>query len=219
MSPDGQRIAFTAELSGIVSDVYLRPLRGPGPDTLLVQTAQNKVVHDWSPDGQWLTFSATDANTGTDLWIVRADGSAAPRPYLQSAANEIQGRISPDGRWLAYASDESGNWEVYVDSFPTPGNKVAVSTAGGMQPVWRSDGSELFYITVDLTLTAVQTRLGPRIQLGGSRPLFRAPVADGRNVYRAHYAVSDDGQRFLMDAADPSTQGALTLLMNWRSAS
>ena len=51
--------------------------------------------------------------------------------------------ISPDGRFLAYLSNESGRNEIYVQSFPGPGGKWQISTAGGADPHWRADGKEI----------------------------------------------------------------------------
>ena len=82
-------------------------------------------------------------------------GDRRPIPYLRTPFNEIQSRISPDGRWVAYASDESGVWEVYVQSFPTPGAKQIISVHGGAEPVWRRDGRELYYLAADRTLMSV----------------------------------------------------------------
>ena len=47
--------------------------------------------------------------------------------------------------WV-YASNESGQLEVYVQSFPSLGAKSRVSDAGGMLPTWRADGRELFFL-------------------------------------------------------------------------
>ena len=49
--------------------------------------------------------------------------------------------ISPDGKWVAYASDESGNWEIYVTTFPAAEGKWQVSRGGGTQPRWRAAAS------------------------------------------------------------------------------
>ena len=51
--------------------------------------------------------------------------------FLQTPANEGQTRISPNVRWIGYASDESGRQEIYVQSFPTPGNKRRLSNMAG----------------------------------------------------------------------------------------
>ena len=55
------------------------------------------------------------------------------------------GTVSPDGRWMAFVSDESGNSEVYVTTFPEPARRWQVSTDGGTFPRWSRDGSELFF--------------------------------------------------------------------------
>ena len=57
--------------------------------------------------------------------------------------------MSPDGRWVAYNSNESGTWEVYVARFPDFTSRRRVSIAGGVQPKWRGDGKELFYLAPD----------------------------------------------------------------------
>ena len=87
-------------------------------------------------------------------------GRRRPDPLLVTPFNEFQAQISPDGRWIAYASDESGTWEVYVQSFPVLGAKRAISTGGGSEPQWRPDGRELFYLTADGTLMSVEVRRG-----------------------------------------------------------
>ena len=71
---------------------------------------------------------------------------------------EYQAQVSPDGRWVAYTSNESGRFEVYAQRFPLIGNKVRLSTAGGVQPRWSDAGTELFYVALDLKLMAVKAQ-------------------------------------------------------------
>ena len=78
-----------------------------------------------------------------DIWVQPLDGTAA-RPYAATPARESSARASPDGRWVAYQSDESGRFEVYVQAYPTPALKTLVSVGGGVNPVWRGDGRELY---------------------------------------------------------------------------
>src|SRR6266576_3712466 len=70
-----------------------------------------------------------------------------------SPFDEQNPQLSPNGRWLSYSSDETGNYEIYVQSFSADGklgaDKKRVSTTGGRLPVWRRDGSELFYVASD----------------------------------------------------------------------
>ena len=145
-----------------------------------------------------------------------------PIPLLHSEFNEIEGTVSPDGRWLAYASDESGIYEVYIRPFaPTsskpPAGKWTISIGGGRDPHWRGDGRELFYVAPNRKMMAAQVRTdGVGVEGGTPQPLFdvRFPV-EGTTL--SHYAVTADGQRFLI-AADPETSSEsppLQVTVNW----
>ena len=86
-----------------------------------------------------------------------------PFAFLATPFREGGGRFSPDGKWIAYTSDETGRVEVYVRRFagdPAREGKIQISKNGGEGPVWRSDGQELFYLSVnqnDAELYAVST--------------------------------------------------------------
>lgn len=139
-----------------------------------------------------------------DIWLVNSDGTN-PRRLTAHIARDINPRFSPDGRWIAHVSYETGSPEVYVQPFPPVGRKVRVSFNGGMQPSWRRDGKELYYLAPDRTLMSVAVRDSPAApDVGEPAPLFRAPVpmpAWGRS----HYQASMDGSRFLLTVLD-STQ-------------
>src|SRR6202035_603464 len=113
--------------------------------------------NSWSPDGRYLLYS-TGNKSKRDLWVLRAAAGTPPGtkpvPYLQGPYNEQQGQFSPDGRSIAYSSDETGSYQVYVQSFPAGAGMFRVSTAGGVQPRWRRDGKEIFFISSDGRLTA-----------------------------------------------------------------
>ena len=173
------------------------------------------------PDGQYLLYSAEGQKTGSDLWILPASGRK-PVPYLQEPYNERQGQFSPDGRWIAYSSDESGSYEVYVQSFPAGAGKFQLSTAGGSQPRWRRDGKEIFYISADGRLTAVAVKQEPRFEPGASQALFDAQVPAGGLIGSFNYDVAADGKRFLVNTAATGTAGSapapITVIVNWHAA-
>lgn len=165
-SHDGQTVAFTS-----AGDLY-RVSAGGGRAELLMKAAtpeQPLRVQDWSRDDRFLVYYAPRPKTGPDLWWFSiADHHA--EPFLQSPADEAQGQLSPDGNWMAYTSNESGQFEVWVQSFPAGGSKHKISASGGAQPQWRRDGGELFYLSLDNTLMSVEVQ-------PGSPLLFRAPRA------------------------------------------
>ncbi len=144
-------------------------------------------------------------------------GEAKPFVYLQSEFVETHAQFSPDGRWVAYTSDESGRAEVYVQSFPATGGKWQISTAGGDQAQWRSDGKELFYVAPDRNIMAVTVTGGSSLDVGRPVALFQTSmpltgITDDRN----NYVPTQDGQRFLViGLADTANAQPLILVLNW----
>ena len=60
-----------------------------------------------------------------DIWGSQFDGEWTPFPIVTTASNEQGGQFSPDTRWIAYQSDESGQYEIYVQPFPGSGEHRA----------------------------------------------------------------------------------------------
>src|SRR5499433_2126200 len=194
-SPDGSRIVFASNREGVVN-MYQRLSNGTGTDEVVLKSAQPVGPYDWSPDGKFILYGTISPNTGNDLWLLPLFGDQKPTPFIQTEFNETQGRFSPDGRWVAYSSNESGQFQVYVQSFPISGGKWQVSTTGGAQPQWRRDGKELFYLAPDRKIMSVEVNgPGSTFVPGIPKPLFDVRVITlfpgaGGAVY---YAVSSDG--------------------------
>jgi len=189
-NPDGSSIAFSREDA---KDLYVVPAEGGEPDLVLAQDGEQWTT-DWSPDGRHLVF--TDATESEDIWVAPLSGDAEPRPFLATRYNEGSARISPNGRWLAYHSDESGQLEVYVQTFPEPGNKRMISTRGGEDPIWGPQGRELFYWNSRRQLIAVQLTTGDDVEVGRHEVLFQFPGY--LQMLNAQYDVQPDGQRFVI---------------------
>ena len=215
-SEDGTRIAFTALRQPGSSGIYIRTLAGQTQDELLLATNELKILNDWSRDGRYIVYVRADLKTRNDLWVLPLEGDRRPYAFAATSANEIQAQIAPDGKWIAYASDESGAWEVYVQSFPTPGAKRRISTNGGVEPQWRRDGKGLYYLGRDYMMMAVDVATGVNLEIGQPRQLFRAPVLGSLANYRNYYAVAADGHRFVIDSvATGSLQEPVTVMLNW----
>ncbi len=120
---------------------------------------------------------------------------------------------------MAYTSDETGRDEIYVGNFPTGDLKVPVSTDGGRQPRWRRDGRELFYLSPDGILMAVDVKAGKTFESGRPRPLFRTtipPPLGPPKISGNDYAPSRDGNRFLINQSiEESTSTPITIVTSW----
>jgi Tol biopolymer transport system component len=218
-SPDGSRIAFQYNRSGPF-DIYQVLTSGAGGAQPLVQSSVVfKYPVAWSPDGKYLVFSQNDEATGWDLWLFPLEGDRKPVPYLCTPFDEITASISPDGRWLAYDSDETGSPEIYVRSFPEPGEKFRVSTSGGSAAVWSKDGRELLISSGSLfnpsggPILSVDVETSPAFRAGTPRALF-TPRQDLGGL-----TVSSDLQRFLAAApVEGATPASITVMLNWQAA-
>lgn len=200
-SPDGKRIIFRGQ-SGLQSE----SADGSSPPDVLV------------PKTGFIVPTSVNERTGAlayydhrafEIWIRSAD--AQTRRFLGGPGRKRAGRFSRDGNWLAFVSDETGENQVYVTAYPGPGPTVAVSTKGGLSPIWSSDGKELFF------------RLGTKMlsaRLSGTQPLkFDPPVELFDGPYTLDLLghqredVTTDGKRFLM--VENSDDFPIVIVQNW----
>lgn len=182
---------------------------------------------DWSRDGRYLLYGARPGfgSPGGGLWLVPVSGDGEPQALAgpwPSRPQTPQARISPNGRWLTYVSDASGRSEIYVRSFPDgAAGAWKVSSQGGIEPQWRGDGQELFFLGADKRLMAVAVMTAGAFRTGTPTALFSTdldptglPIA-GRN----QYLVTADGQRFLINQPRHDVgPSSVTVLVNWPAA-
>jgi Tol biopolymer transport system component len=218
-SPDGARIAFRSNRTG-VNQIYVKAAGGVAAEERLPTFDLGVGVSDWSRDGRTLLFGALDPATSLDLWALPIGGDGTPFPVAQTPFEERDGQLSPDGRWVAYTSNASGRPEVYVQAFPEAAERWQVSTGGGSQPRWRGDGAELFYVAAGGMMTAVSfavnaTAASP--STGTPIALFPARIVSAQGgLLRHQYAVTADGQRFLLNAvAEDAANAPVTVVANW----
>jgi len=224
-SPDGTRLVFSSPRDGNPPSLFEKMANGVDEkpfyrsDLLLQPT-------DWSRDGRFIVYGRRDSNTQWDVWVVPTapdphGGDRKPATYLQTPFSEHHGHLSPDGKWMAYASDESGRWEVYIGAFPHNGARAQVSADGGVEPRWRDDGKELFYVAPDGTLKTV----GLQFDSGHARPgapqaLFKARFGVfGADMFRPVYSPGSGGRRFLVNIVVEETAASpVTMVLNWPAA-
>jgi dipeptidyl aminopeptidase/acylaminoacyl peptidase len=213
-SPDGSRILYNSGNS-----IAVKAANGTGDaETLLPRTAFTAA---WSPDGRFIIFMERGVKTRMDLWAMPLFGDRKEYRLSNSPFDEQNPQLSPNGQWLAYSSDETGNYEIYVQSFSADGklgaDKKPVSTAGGKLPVWRRDGSELFFIAADGQMMASSVKTGgTEFQFAAPKPLFKTRTMGLEGAIFREFDVSPDGQRFLIGSliGDPKAAPP-TVIMNW----
>jgi len=191
---------------------------GAGPDDVLYQSSRPVYADDFSPGSRYLVFEELSPDYRYTLWLLSLEpGDRKPVPYLRTSSNQSNAQVSPDGKWLAYTSDESGQQQVYVNSFPVAGEaRWQVSNGGGNYSRWRRDGKELFYRAPDGRLMAASVRAGAQgLEFGIPAALFRTVEPLGPHVYP--YDVAPDNQRILALVPASEHTTPLTVLMNWQA--
>src|SRR5216684_724417 len=220
-SPDGKYVAYTSYRNGKYS-LYQKSADGSGGETLLLEGIDHfRVPTSWSTDGKFLVYhegvsGGTYANGipgGWSIWILPLFGDHKTYPFIQSTFSAREASFSPDGKWLAYCSNESGEYRVYVVPFPGPGGKWQVSLGDGRGPLWRGGGKEIFYLSADNKLMAVNVETsGGSLAAGEARVLFDS---HSYGVF-GRYDASVDGQRFVVAYEGRNrTSTTLTSVVNW----
>ena len=125
-------------------------------------------------------------------------------------------------RWIAYAAtDESGQWDVYVRPFGDDGGVWRVSRDGGRHPRWSRDGRELFYVTSTGRLVSASVGGGATFQVARIRELFQHAALGldfNRPLSYGPYDVGRDGERFLVRVpAESGMREPIVVLVNWPS--
>ena len=212
-SPDGTRVVWAADRDG-AQNLFVKSVDEVAPERLLFQSdVPFKNPADWSPDGQWIVMTQLDPDTAQNVWLLDASGTKPPTAIARGPVRDNGGPVSPDGRWIAYVSEDSGRFEVYVQSFPAPGRKVQVSEGSAARAWWTRDGRQLVLLGGDFrTLSRVDLTPGATLGVGTAKAFARLP-AD-----LVWVDAMPDRQRFLAIAPERTGTGAVTVVQNWRAA-
>jgi eukaryotic-like serine/threonine-protein kinase len=223
-TPDGRSVTYLTNRDSPSYDLYQR--RADGSDTARkILDLEARITEGfWSSDGQWmvLRLGGTAGVTGDrSIMAIRPGVDSAPRPLIVDPKYDAKVvALSPDGRWLAYESTESGREQIYVRPFPDVGeSKVAVSTAGGLSPMWSKKGRELFFLNAAREMVSVPyTDANGQFLAGEATVLF---PTNGRLFYSANSRSVDvhpDGSRFIflgLPQAAGGPTGDLILVEHW----
>jgi eukaryotic-like serine/threonine-protein kinase len=212
-SPDGSRIAQPVMLGGDQAIQTIDPFRA-GPATEIVKRSHGrKLPYDWSINGDLLYGVNEDARGA--LWTAPVAGGKEPVRLAELQSQWTLARFSPDARWFAYTDERGGVPQIFVESNPPGRGHRQISTDGGIDPRWRRDGRELFYIDPRGRMMSVEGKPGEGFDAGAPKELFT--FRGMNNAYTtARYDVTGDGQRFLILTPLESTPSdPMNVVQNW----
>jgi serine/threonine-protein kinase len=213
-SSDGRYVVFGSVRDG-KSGLFRKAADGSGIEERLTTASPDafQIPESWSADGKALLFGEWNATDQGDIWILPLEGERKETPFLQTPFSEFFSSFSPNDRWIAYTSDESGRYEVYVRPYPGPGGKYQVSTEGGEEPVWSTNGQELFYRNGEKWMVA---SVDTKSEFHSQTPLLLFENYFINVPGLSHYP-SPDGQRQVMIQPVGPQENAkqINLVLNW----
>jgi len=199
-SSDGERATFRTE-----KGLWWMPADGSAPAEILVPGDEYWVATSWNAATGDLAYYG---HHDFEIWIRSPDGQR--HRFLGGPGRKRSGRFSPDGKWMAFVSDETGDYQVYVTAYPGPGPTVAVSTKGGLSPLWSANGRELFYRLGSKVMAATMSSTAP-LAFGAPVELFDGPYTLDLMGHQRE-GVTRDG-RFLM--VENSDDFPIVVVQNW----
>jgi eukaryotic-like serine/threonine-protein kinase len=228
-APDGSRVVFSRApgLTGLTNRLYQKSSSGVGSDELLFEGEQaGEAIFPEAWNGSHVVFARvkSPSNVPAELWVLPLSGDRKAFRYLPTKFRNATSAFSPDGRWLAFTTNESGTYQIVIQSFPDPSTgKWQITGNGGTEPRWRGDGRELYYLGLDGKIMAVSIQADKTVEAGQPVPLFQTPLKTSFNPGLKRYDVTADGQRFLVLSPVVSTPAQananpITAVVNWTAA-
>jgi Tol biopolymer transport system component len=214
-SPDSRSVAYT-HVDGSTRRWYQIAIGSGTHREIVGVTGQQSSIKDWI-DGKLLFRSPT----GFSIMPVPPDGGPGSGAIGLEAIHKVsylvdQARVSPDGKWVAFMSMESGRAQIEIASFPSFNERRQVSIDPAVQPSWRADGRELFFLGLDQKLMAMDVETGATLRTGPIRTLFQTAVPTSGADYM--FAATRDGQRFLVrEPKIGQTREEFHVVTNWPS--
>ncbi|MFH2055273.1 MAG: protein kinase, partial [bacterium] len=213
-SPDGKTIYFASDRSADHFGVYRKNASGLG-DAEVVYAGDTIHVGPSSITADGSKLLVNYATNDFSVGYLNLAGESQLEPLIHSSFFEVDPAVSPNGRYVAYTCTESGRREVYVRRLDGTGGKWQISTEHAGNPKWNGDGTELYYLTFDGQIMAVQVSTGEHFEVGNPVELFEARLIRPQTV-AFPYDVTADGQHFLLcSRVSGSDPGQIVVVQNW----
>jgi len=190
-SADGRRLMFAGPYG---FQLYWQAADGSG-EAERIADQPARAPESWSTALGLVSYITLTGRGDYDIWTFSPADRSQRALIAEPTSAQMGSRFSPDGRWIAYQSNETGQFEVYVEPFPRSGTRVRVSDAGGERPVWSPDGREIFY---DRGATLYMAGFTPAPSPSASRPVALPISGFIQSTGRRLWDLSPDGTRFLM---------------------
>ena len=209
-TPDGRRVVY----GSIAGEILAAPSEGGAkPEILFPPVLAGRIRQtpdSWSPDGGTLFFERREGSISS-IWAGSVPGPSKPQRLVDARGSQYGARVAPDGKAFAYISSESGADELYIQTYPAPGQRVQISANGATRAFWFPDGKHIYYkngSTGPLMAASIQIT-GTQIRAGVPQKLFDF---DG-----SFAGVTPDGKRFLMikSASADADSPKINIVLNW----
>ena len=189
-----------------------QPLDGSTRSAQIAGSGPNQMPTSVTPDGAKVLYINIDLITSGDIYEIPIEGGT-PRAIVKTNAYEGGAQVSPDGKWMVYVSNELGQNEIFLQTYPTADRRVQVSSTGGIHPTWNPKGGEVFYRRGD-DMMSVRVTFGPAGPvLSPPEKLFTGRYSFGGGLTMANYSVTPDGNNFLM--IKEQSRAILNVVLNW----
>ena len=216
-NPDSSQVAFL-RYAGAASKTYVTRADASllNPQPMRAETIGGLgAPADWAEGDELVMLGGH--GYGTDIIATQAAAAGEIRDIVVTEDTEFDPALSPNGRWLAYVTNRTGRGEIWVTRYPE-GVPVRVSSSGGDEPRWSTDGRELFYLQ-DNFMMAVAVETEDEFLFGTPAPLFDKPFFKVPSGGARSYDVARDG-RFLMIQPEGATlaaaaQSSIVVVQNW----
>ncbi len=211
--PNGRSLIIGASPAGGARNLFRHIADGSSPPERLTESDEVQLPHAVSRENLLVYTTVTLPSGSSDLAMLSLDGDADARRLTNTPFQETAPALSPDGQWLAYASNESGQFEVYVTQFPAMDGKWQVSTDGGNLPAWSPTRDELYFIRGRTQMEVVEHSLESTVSFEAPRTLFEGDFHTGSG---RTYDLTADGERFIVIYREGSSRrDRLHVVINW----
>jgi Tol biopolymer transport system component len=212
-SPDGTRVAFTSDREG-AQEVYVKNALDASPEVLLYRNGKPfKNTTSWSRDGKWLALTQLDPDSQQNVWLLPASGQGELVSLVHGPGRDNSSWFSPDGRWLSHTSDDTGRFEIYIQSIPGPGRRLQVSQGGGLWNWWTPDGRGMLFVDDKArSLWRVDLDLGPTPRVSVPRQVANLPP----NVLWLDAVPGRE--KFVALIPEQAGPGSIAVVQNWQKA-